>query len=381
MTGFPLLRCLAAFALIAWISPATGFAQTRPNVVIAPNTPTQPGATSGDLGVTVPHVVVPQIATMSAAPMIQQAPMMMPMGGMGFGGYPMWGGQGMGVGFAFQGVASMTQAAGQYQTDIQQARILREQSRQAGIETARQRMQFEMEYEAARPTYQKERNKQLEAELTMARGDPTRNEIWSGRPLNALFRSIFSMPNPTRGPNVPLQESIVRGLNLTDRSTSGTLSLAKDEGKIAWTEALDEADFDDVRDRFSKNFAKATKAASYGEVADRMTLRELRDDLKTMNTKLEEKVSDISPSRFIEARRLLRNLNDNVRGLSDPRLAKAGNNAWRSSIRNVADLVEHCLKNGLEFGPTSAPGDEAAYTAAFFAIRSYERALQATASR
>src|SRR5262245_60006284 len=44
-----------------------------------------------------------------------------------------------------QGLASLTSATGQYYKDVQTARIYREQSRQASLETARQRLQLQME--------------------------------------------------------------------------------------------------------------------------------------------------------------------------------------------------------------------------------------------
>ena len=40
----------------------------------------------------------------------------------------------------------------------------------------------------------------------------------------------------------------------------------------------------------------------------------------------------------------------------------------------------NCLKNGLQFGPAVASGDEPAYTAAYYAIRNYERGVSALAS-
>jgi hypothetical protein len=55
--------------------------------------------------------------------------------------------------------------------------------------------------------------------------------------------------------------------------------------------------------------------------------------------------------------------------------------SWRENVRTVAELVAHCMKNGLEFGPAVAPGDHASYTAAYFAMRNYERGIWQMASR
>ena len=218
-------------------------------------------------------------------------------------------------------------------------------------------------------------------DLDWARRDPPSSEIWSGRTLNVLLKSILNSSQPTRGPNLSLDEKIVSGLNLTDKTTRGNLALAKDEGRIAWPEALQEEAFDEARDRFGKNFNRALADVKEGDQPPISTLRDLRKDLKALDDKLDEKVRDLPPSRYIESRRLLNQLQNTVKGLSDPRICKSCNNNWRKNISTVADLVGHCLKNGLQFGPATTPGDYASYTAAYYAIRNYERGIWQLATR
>lgn len=57
------------------------------------------------------------------------------------------------------------------------------------------------------------------------------------------------------------------------------------------------------------------------------------------------------------------------------RLVRSSQNNWRSSVRTVADLVDHLMRNGLQFGPAASSSDDPAYTAAYFAMRAYEREL------
>jgi hypothetical protein len=295
----------------------------------------------------------------------------------GYGG-PGLAGPGIGYGMALQGLASYTQSAGQYWKDIQQARILREQSRQAAIDTQRKRLEWEMEYEKLRPTAPKMMAAERAADLDWARMDPPSTEIWSGRALNTLLRSIFASPAPTRGPNISLEPDTVRGLNLTDGAARGSLALAKNGGQIAWTEALQESAFDGLRERFARNFARAIQDVSAGEALSRAQLGELRSDLKGLQEKLDDMIRDLPPSRWIESRRLLNKLGDAVTGLANPRLCKACGRDWRKGVHTVADLVSYCLKNGLEFGPAAAAGDEPCYTAAYYALRAYERGLAGT---
>jgi len=289
--------------------------------------------------------------------------------------YPRSAGPGIGVGYALQGRASVIQASGQYYQDVQQARVTREQSRQAQLETARMKLEFERDYERNRLTVPKLEAAKRAAELDLARKGPPRTEIWSGKTLNVLLRSVLASPSPTKGPYISLESDAIRGLNLTDNTSKANLTLTKDEGRIYWTEALDGEIFDVPRDRFSKNFAAATKMTKEGESPDRKTIRELREDLGKLDQVLTDRASDFSMSRYIESRRLLNQLKDTVKGLSDPRIVKASQPNWRKNVSTVSDLVDYCVKHGVEFGPTGATGDEAAYTSAYYALRAYERGI------
>jgi hypothetical protein len=302
-------------------------------------------------------------------------PMTSPGYGMPYLARPGLAGPGMGYGMALQGLASETQAQGQYWNQIEQARITREQSRQAHIDTQRKQVEWEMEYEKLRPTAPKMMAAERASDLDWARNHAVSTQIWDAWALNVLLKSAFDSPAPTGGPNIPLDQVTLRGLNLTDATARGSLAMTKDEGRIEWTESLQEAAFDEMRERFSKTYNQALKSVAYGKTPEVTTLRELRSTLKDMGDKLDDMVRDLPPSRYIESRRLLNQLGDTVKGLSNPRMVKAANQDWRKGVRTVAELVGHCLKNGLQFGPAVTPADYPAYTAAYYAIRSYERGV------
>src|SRR5205085_7941302 len=159
--------------------------------------------------------------------------------------------------------------------------------------------------------------------------------------------------------DVPFSETALQGINLTDGTTRGNLSLTKDEGKIEWTDSLEETPYDEARNRFSKNFTQATQMVQSGKQPPRPLRKDLDADLRKMEDTLDDQVRDLSPSRYIESRRLLNQLKDTLRGLSNARVCKACHADWKKEVRTVADLVAYCAKNGLEFGPAVAPGDEA----------------------
>jgi hypothetical protein len=296
--------------------------------------------------------------------------------------YPPWGYYPQSrFGSTLQGYASLTQATGQYWQDIQQARITREQSRQMALDTQKKQIELEMWYEKNRPTALTMAKSDKASQLQWARYDAQSTQIWDGRPLNVLLQSIFLSPDPGRGPYLSLDQSTLRGLNFTDKTTRGNLALAKNDGSITWTDALLASTFDDLRNRFGMNFAKAITIARTGKTPPRDAVLALRTDLDTMSTMLDDEVQTLTPDDYIGARRLLNQLKNTIKGLSNPLLCKGCDDTWKKNVHTVSDLVTYCLKNGLEFGPAVAPGDYACYTAAYYAIRDYERGIWQTASR
>jgi hypothetical protein len=274
-----------------------------------------------------------------------------------------------------RGAADLTAATGQYWKDIQTARILREQSRQASIETERMRMQLELDYERNRPTAPRMIAAQRAADLEWARRTPFDTEIWSGRTLNVLLRSILTSPDPTGGPTIPLDGGVLRAINLTTRTSRGSIGLLKDGGKLSWPLPLQESIYDEPRNRLSQNMKKAADGLNSSTGVPRDLLKQLNADLATLFSLLEGQVQNLSPSDFIVSRRFLNRVRDTTRALSDPTLVQATREGLPESVRTVADLVGHMMRNGLEFAPAVAPGDAPAYTALFYALRSYEAAV------
>src|SRR5262249_49661509 len=123
----------------------------------------------------------------------------------------------------------------------------------------------------------------------------------------------------------------------------------------------------------------ATRLPRTGDQPDRVLLASLRTDLKALEDRLDARAPDLPPGDYIESRRLLTRLKVTLRGLAGGRRCKAGTGRWYTGVKTVADLVDYCVKNGLEFGP-AAPGDEASYTATCDALRRYERQLVSAAS-
>lgn len=138
--------------------------------------------------------------------------------------------------------------------------------------------------------------------------------------------------------------------------------------------------FDDARKSFGGNFAIAMKDAQAGKQPDRALLLDLEGDYKSLSDTLIGQAGDLSPDDYIISRRLLNKLEVALDGLSDRRVLRSSNVAWKKDVRTVADLVAYCQNNGLEFTAAAASGDRACYQAAYYAVRSYERGVSQLAS-
>jgi len=378
------LATTAGLLLLALLPPVV-IAQQR---TLYPQAPyTRPGVVAGEDRERQPDLAGHQLAVNTAVLGRDRTPVHhygTGYGGFGYGGYG-YGGYGYpmsrtgsalaGYGQTLQGAASVASAMGGYHQDIEQAKMTRQQVQQMSIDTRRKQIEYEMWYEGVRPTAPKMIEKERQTDLQVAREGAPYSQITSGYTLNVLLQSVLRAGTPLAGPNISLELFTVNGLNLTPPRTQGSLALAKDEGRIEWTEALQDSSYDTIRDNFSKTFTAALKEAESGMPPDRATLNELRGGLKLIDDQLEGQVRDLPPSRYIESRRLLNKLKDTIRGLSDRRITSAASSGWRQSTRTVRDLVAYCQKQGLEFGPAMASGDDQAYNAAYFALRAYERGV------
>jgi hypothetical protein len=276
---------------------------------------------------------------------------------------------------ALMGLASLTNASGQYWNQIEKARLLREQSRESEMETAKKRVQWERWYEEyGKPTAPKMRASEMTTDLERARTDPPATEVWSGKSLNDLLRSIQSMGTLNHGPNLALEEDTLKAINLS-AGARGNVGMLRNDGNLNWPLSLTEAPFTDLRERLTKNIRHAVSDLKGKEPVPASTLKDITNDFNSLNDKLSDSADDLSPGQYIEAKRYLNQLAQAVRALSDPKAANYFNQTWTARGKNVAELVANMTKDGQVFAP-AAPGDEAAYTSLYQSLRAFEGAMQ-----
>jgi hypothetical protein len=273
------------------------------------------------------------------------------------------------------GAAEYMRGEADYYQGIQQAKIGREQARQAAIDTRRKLAQEEAEYEKNRPTALTMRDRERAADLDWARKDPPNTEIWAGRSLNVLLRSCLASGRLDQGPNIPLDEFTLQGLNLTDKTSRANAGLLK-KRRLYWPDTLQEDAFAGPRKAMDKLMAEAAEHVNkYKEPVDRPLLLQVRKAYDSLDGTLESMVKDLTPSQYIGSRRYLNDLKDCIKAIGDPAVGYYYNPAWVSKMKNVTDLVAYMSGRGLEFAPAVAVGDEPAYSAFYQSLRSFERSL------
>jgi len=279
------------------------------------------------------------------------------------------------------GVASLTTASGQYWNQIQQARLTREQSYQASIDTRKKLIEFERWYETVRPTTPKMLAQESATNLEMARTEASNTDVWSGRALNILLKSIQSMGTLNRGPNLALDEDTLRHINLSAGTGGNVGMLRTNDGNLSWPLPLMGDQFTEQRDRLSKNIRHAVSDLKGKEPVAPATQKDISTDFKVLNDRLSDSADDLSPGQYIEAKRYLNQLGQAVKALSDPKAVNYFNNTWNAKGKNVAELVANMTREGLVFAPAT-PGDEPAYNSLYLSLRSFENGIQqATAQK
>jgi enamine deaminase RidA (YjgF/YER057c/UK114 family) len=298
------------------------------------------------------------------------------------GGYGMYGTQWMQNPYQgyLSGAADITRANADYQQGIQQARLLREESRRSALQTRRAMLE-EAEWERAHmPDPEKIRQQALAKELDRARVHPPLNDIRSARSLNALLRHLIAQQGQgARGPLVAINEETLEHINLTVGDTRGNVGMLKDGGKLEWPLPLQGEAFADARESLTALMKDAYKSVMNGNNPTTANLSDLRANLAKMQEVLNANVDTLRPDEYLTANRYLRYVKDTITALKDPNVTNFFNKNWMASAKDVSQLVRFMREKGLWFAPAT-PKDSAAYQSLYYALASFDAGMQRVAS-
>ncbi len=306
--------------------------------------------------------------------------------GLGFGyGYGMMNTQWMMNPYQgyLQGAADLTRANAEYYRTIQQAKLSREEARRSYLQTRRATIE-EADWEREQmPDPEKIRQQALERELTHARVRPPLTDIWTARSLNALLRnSIAIQSEGVKAPTVPLNEDIVKHINVTASTAHGNVGLLKNNGgDLEWPEPLNRSIFKDDREKIDRLMRSTYTTLKSNNPPRDATVSDLQDAYERMWDTLKGhlKDKDFSSDDYLEAKRYLEDIKETLKALKDPSVKNHFNENWEPKAKNVAELVLFMREKGLQFAPATEH-DLPAYVSLYNALVAFDAGLPRLAS-
>jgi hypothetical protein len=295
----------------------------------------------------------------------------------GYGGNGASGGYGNGYGESteggyLRGAAQLVESQGKYLGSLQQASLIKEQVRQAKIDTRRKQFDEFVREQSRTLTFEDQRQAADKERVMHSLNNPTEGEILSGQALNDILREISKADDKTfRGPAPVLDADLMKCVNLTSGKGGLDAALLKQDTAWAWPLALSGEASRADRDLVSSLLPQARRLAQ-GSRADDGMIKMLDAASSRLHQKLSANVSNISAKTYISTSRFLRQMDDAIRLLAGRDAADYLSRQIPQDVKDVADLVGFMIRKGLRFAPAAA-GDESAYLALHRALAAYDK--------
>jgi hypothetical protein len=295
----------------------------------------------------------------------------------GYPGMPYYGYGESPIGGYMRGTADIVSAQGKWMQSLQQASLTKEQVRQAMIATRGKSFDEYYHERKNTPTFESDRESFNNQQLLRSLNNPPESEITSGQALNDVLDDLVKMSKQRelRAAPPPLDEDVLRRLNLTAGSGNGNAGLLKNDARLTWPLALRDETYKTDRELVNSLAPEAVHQAINGRV-DAGTLRELAAASQRLRQNLTANIRDMTANQYTEASRFLGYLDDAIRALGRPDAGDYFTRKYVAQGKDAAELVRNLAAKGLRFAPAT-PGDEAAYVAVHRALAAYDRAAKA----
>jgi hypothetical protein len=216
-----------------------------------------------------------------------------------------------------------------------------------------------------------------QAQLERSRNNPPLSDVMSGKALNDLLADMRQHTGEIAAEDlaagrVALPQDLLEHINVT--RNGGNLGVLKNDGRLAWPAALRGQEFQDERDQLNTLARRAVgQIRSDGQV-DPNIIRQMNTDVEQMQRQLRDDAPALSFDMHVEAKRFLDKLRDAITALTEPDVGAFFTGKYTLKAKNVRDLVNQMIDNGLQFAP-AVPGDEFAYSTLHKRLAAYDRAL------
>jgi hypothetical protein len=295
----------------------------------------------------------------------------------GYGGYGTY--YESDIGAFLRGTAETVNSQGKWMVSLQQASLLKEQVRQAALETRRKQLEQYFAERQQTPTFGQVRESSNNQQLFRSLNNPPESEILSGQALNDILADISKADEPAaRGPAATMDKEMLRHINLTSGRGTASAALLKNDGRLTWPSAL----LDEITKADRELIDSLARTAMYQTQnggLEPSALGQLAVSSRRLRQKLTADVGQLSARQYIDATRFIAQLDDAIRVLGRPDardyLSRAG-----AEGKDVAELVRNMTGKGLRFA-AATPGDEPAYLALHRALVVYDGAGSRVAAR
>ncbi len=207
------------------------------------------------------------------------------------------------------------------------------------------------------------KQKQQKQILLHSLANPTKQEVTSGAAPNTILESLESMrPQFKEAPEMPIAPELVKELNFTKGSGTGSFGLLRQEGKIPWPMSLTAMTPKDqsveMRAAIDKSFLEAYQQVSTGK-ADLETLKDLQRNTDKLSNLVSANIRNMGINDYMEAKQFLKSVDETVTFLKQPDAADWLPGKSKIKPRTVQELFHVMSEKGIRFAPALVGNDNA----------------------
>jgi hypothetical protein len=267
--------------------------------------------------------------------------------------------------------ADLTNANANMITSQEQARMMREQVVQTRLETRKKTLDT-MNYERANtPTMTDDLERTKGLRFRQVVNVPAQGQILSGGAMNLMLPNLRRLSTQgMQGPPVPLDQDVLKQINVTIPGSSGNVGMLKNGGKLEWPSAC----IGPLKDSLDEAFPQMVDQVMNGRL-DLQTYLKARKDINQFQLDLKKQfyAEQLDGASWLTAKHYLEDLGVALTALQQPSARKMLGGTYAAKGRTVDELVANMSSQGLKFAPAT-PGTDQAYFALYNAMAEYASA-------